>query len=83
MLECFVRANIVSHITANNLIENSQHGFVKGRSCATNLIEFLDYLTEILETGGTADAIFLDFAKAISPDRPNKNFFIADLCGVE
>jgi hypothetical protein len=64
MLEGIVRDRMVDHMTVNNLIEESQHGFVKGRSCATNLIEFLDYLSDILESGGTADAIFLDFAKA-------------------
>jgi hypothetical protein len=64
MLESMVRDSIVDHMKANDLIEESQHGFVQGRSCATNLIEFLDYLTDILERGGTADAVFLDFAKA-------------------
>jgi hypothetical protein len=64
MLESMVRDSIVDHMSRNELIEDSQHGFVKSRSCATNLIEFLDYLTDILENGGTADAIFLDFAKA-------------------
>jgi hypothetical protein len=64
MLESIVRDEIVEHLTTNGLIEDSQHGFVKGRSCATNLIEFLDHLTGILEGGGAADAIFLDFAKA-------------------
>jgi hypothetical protein len=41
-------------MNANNLIEDSQHGFVKGRS---------HYLSDILERGGAAEAIFLDFAK--------------------
>jgi hypothetical protein len=64
MLESMVRDSFVEHMNRNELIEDSKHGFVKSRSCATNLIEFLDYLTDILENGGTADAIFLDFAKA-------------------
>jgi hypothetical protein len=64
MLEGIVRDKMADHLTANGLIEDSQHGFVKGRSCATNLIEFLDFLTDALDKGEPADAIFLDFAKA-------------------
>jgi hypothetical protein len=48
----------------NGLVEDSQHGFVKGRSCETNLVEFFDYVSQLLDTGICADAIFLDFAKA-------------------
>jgi hypothetical protein len=48
----------------NGLIEDSQHGFVRGRSCGTNLVEFFDFVTEALDGGTSADAIFLDFAKA-------------------
>jgi Reverse transcriptase (RNA-dependent DNA polymerase) len=64
LLKSVIRDNIVHHMEQNGLIEGSQHGFVKTRSCTTNLIEFLDNLTEIMEEGGSADAIFLDFAKA-------------------
>jgi hypothetical protein len=58
MLESIVRDEIVEHLTSNSLIEDSQHSFVKGRSCATNLIEFLDHLTGILESGGLRTPYF-------------------------
>jgi hypothetical protein len=45
-------------------VEDTQHGFVKGRSCETNLVEFFDYISQLLDSGICADAIFLDFAKA-------------------
>jgi hypothetical protein len=48
----------------NNLVEDSQHGFIKGRSCETNLVEFFYYVSQLIDTGTCADAIFLDFAKA-------------------
>ena len=35
-----------------------------GRSCTTNLVIFLDKLTEILDQGKQADIFYLDFAKA-------------------
>jgi hypothetical protein len=46
------------------MLQDTQHGFVKGRSCETNLVEFFDYVSQLLDNGICADAIFLDFAKA-------------------
>ncbi len=43
---------------------NQQHGFVNNKSCATNLLETLDFLTETLNRGFLALLIFQDFAKA-------------------
>ena len=48
----------------NHLILDSQHGFRKGRSCLTNLLEFLDRVTGCVDAGDSVDVIFLDFAKA-------------------
>jgi Reverse transcriptase (RNA-dependent DNA polymerase) len=64
ILESLIRDEIVNHMDANGLIEESQHGFFKGRSCGSNLVEFFDYISDILDSGGAADAIILDFAKA-------------------
>jgi hypothetical protein len=41
-METLVRQQIVDHLLRNNLISRHQHGFVKGRSCATQLLEVLD-----------------------------------------
>ena len=48
----------------NHLISGSQHGFFKGRSCATNLLEFLEKATVAADEGKAMDVVFLDFAKA-------------------
>jgi hypothetical protein len=64
LLESIIRDGIVNHMVQNGLVEDSQHGFVKGRSCETNLVEFFDYVSQLLDTGICADAVFLDFAKA-------------------
>ena len=52
------------YLEANNLIRASQHGFWKGRSCLTNLLRFLNEVTDGLDRGESVDVIFLDFAKA-------------------
>ena len=35
-----------------------------GRSCCTNLLEFLETVTKVIDAGKPFDVVFLDFAKA-------------------
>jgi ribonuclease P/MRP protein subunit RPP40 len=46
------------------LIANSQHGFRMGRSCLTNLLDFMEVVTQHLDEGQPVDVVYLDFAKA-------------------
>jgi len=64
LLESIIRTAVVSHLDKFNLIKDSQHGFRRGRSCLTNLLEFLDKVTRSVDTGNNIDIIYLDFAKA-------------------
>ena len=64
MMESIIRDKITDHLEINRLINMSQHGFMKGRSCATNLLEFLEKATTVVDGGGNYDIIYLDFAKA-------------------
>ena len=63
-MESIIRDAIVDHLTNNDLISDNQHGFMRNRSCLTNLLEFLETLTSCIDDGFSADLIFLDFAKA-------------------
>ena len=54
----------MKHLEQNKLINDSQHGFTKGKSCATNLIQFFDKATEAVDRGSPVDIFYLDFAKA-------------------
>ncbi|PKU48060.1 rna-directed dna polymerase from mobile element jockey-like [Limosa lapponica baueri] len=47
----------------NQVIRPSQHGFVKGRSCLTNLISFYDRVTCLVGEGKAVDVVYLDFSK--------------------
>ena len=38
--------------------------FRTGRSCLTNILVFLDKITEWVDQGEMVDVVFLDFAKA-------------------
>jgi hypothetical protein len=54
----------MSHLESNNLISQEQHGFLPGKSCCTNLLEFMEKVTSAVDEGVPYDVIFLDFAKA-------------------
>ena len=57
-----VRNTVVEHMTFNNLF--SQHGFISGKSCITQLLEFLEDVTESIYNGKDVDIIYLAFCKA-------------------
>jgi hypothetical protein len=54
----------MNHLAANNLIKESQHGFLPGKSCATNLVKFMDTVTKAVGDGKPVDIFYLDFARA-------------------
>jgi len=64
ILEAILKVYIMRHITAHSLINASQHGFLSRRSCLTNLLEFLEYVTNAVEQNKPVDVIYLDFQKA-------------------
>ena len=46
ILESILKDDMMSHLSINGLIKDSQHGFLQGKSCTTNLIVFMDKLTQ-------------------------------------
>jgi hypothetical protein len=64
VMERLIRDQIARFVVRNKLLSPSQHGFVKGRACVTNLLETVDYLTDEMSKKNSVDIIFLDFAKA-------------------
>ncbi len=45
------------HLGIYGLINESQHEFVKGKLCLTNLIEFFDEVTERVHEGSAVDDV--------------------------
>jgi hypothetical protein len=64
LMESIIKDSIVRHLERHGLIRATQHGFMRGRSCTTNLLSFFEKITAELDSGGVADIIYLDFAKA-------------------
>jgi hypothetical protein len=64
LLESIIKDNLLNHLEKYKLLRDSQHGFRKGRSCLTNLLEFMEDVTRYLDAGDSVDLVYLDFAKA-------------------
>ena len=56
---------LTGHVKDNQGIRPSQHGFMKCRSCLTNLISFYDKVTHLVDEGNAVDIIYLDLSKAV------------------
>ena len=64
LLEKIVCKHMVNYLLQNNLISENQHGFMKGKSTATNLVETLNEWTAMLDRRTPIDSIYIDLAKA-------------------
>ena len=63
LMEQIILSVIRRHLQGNQAIRPSQHGFMKGRSCLTNLISFYDKVTRLVDEGKAVDVVYLDFSK--------------------
>ena len=63
-MERFILSVLTGHVKENQGIRPSQHGFVKGRSCLTNLISFYDQVTCSVDEGKAVGVVYLEFSKA-------------------
>ena len=64
LLETIIRDHMVDFLNKHKLINLSQHGFLKARSCLTNLLCFFEEITKWVDDGSPIGVIKLDFQKA-------------------
>ena len=64
VMESVLRDAMVDFLAQNELLRLSQHGFLRRRSTLTNLLEYLEELTSMVDRGIAMDVIYLDFSKA-------------------
>ena len=66
LLERLIKDHLVDFLVKNKLINPSQHGFFKARSCLTNMLCFLEDVTKWLDEGSPVDIIYLDLKKPLT-----------------
>ena len=54
----------MAHLLKYNLVRCFQHGFMPRKSCLTNLLEFLEEVTKLVDAGHQVDLMYLDFSCA-------------------
>ena len=64
LLEKNIRDHMVDFLIKHKIMNPSQHGFLKARSCLTNLLRFIEEMTKWVDDGSPVDVIYLDFQKA-------------------
>ncbi|XP_065675811.1 uncharacterized protein LOC136092018 [Hydra vulgaris] len=59
IMEVIIRCKIETFLYKFKVIVKQQHGFVKNKSCFTNLLETLNFISTAFENGKPNDVIFL------------------------
>ena len=55
---------IITHLTEHKALKSSQCGLVSHHSCLTNLLEYMETITTLLDQGHNVDVFYLDFSEA-------------------
>ena len=63
LLETIIRDHMMEFLIKHKLINPSQHGFLKARSCLTNVLCFFEEIAKWVNGGSPVDVIYLDFQK--------------------
>ncbi|XP_070610299.1 uncharacterized protein, partial [Erythrolamprus reginae] len=77
ILEKIIKKQLTHFLETNKIISNSQHGFIRNKSCQTNLISFVNTITKSVDQCNSVDLIYLDFSKAF--DKVDHNLLIHKL----
>ena len=65
LMERGIANTLYEHLSCNGLLSSVQHGFVKGKSTCTNLLECVNDWTLILQDKSCVTVAYVDFSKAL------------------
>ena len=77
IMEQVIRMELIDFMELHGLCDESQHGSKKGRSTVSQLLAQHEEVLRLMEDGGAADLIYLDFSKAF--DRVSHPILLAKL----
>ena len=66
IMESCLKDIIIEHLNKYRLIKDSRQGFTSKRSCLTNLLVFLETVTDYIDKGYPVDALYLDLQTAFN-----------------
>ncbi len=64
LLERILADCLMDYLVKNNILTRKQHEFMRGKSCTTNLLEYIDLLTSHIFNGKAVDVLYTQFKKA-------------------
>ena len=74
IMERIVSNKIYNFLTVHGVLSHAQHGFVKGRSVCTNMLESLNDWTINIQARDQTTVVYIDFRKAFDVVTHNKLF---------
>lgn len=83
LLEHAIVSSLTAHLDQHKILHQHQHGFRKGLSCETQLLEFSHELLQTMHEGQQTDIVVLDFAKAFDKVNHSKLIYKLQSCGVD
>ena len=64
MIEHIIHTNIMRHLEQYKVLNDEQHGFLRGRSCETQLALSVNDLANALDRKSQADVVIMDLGRA-------------------
>uniref|UniRef100_A0A1B6LG11 Reverse transcriptase domain-containing protein n=1 Tax=Graphocephala atropunctata TaxID=36148 RepID=A0A1B6LG11_9HEMI len=64
IIEKILLNQLITHLSTHDILTAQQHGFFRGRSTTTALVQLTEFIIDQLEEGTTVTAMLLDFSKA-------------------
>jgi len=64
VIEKIMLYRLTKYLTENNILTPNQHGFTRGKSTTSALIQLTEFIIDQIEAGNAVTSLFLDFSKA-------------------
>lgn len=82
LMEKVLKKHIVNHLEVNDLISVDQHGFCKGKSVETQMLESLNDWTLAVDNKKCVDVVYFDFSKAFDRVSHKKLIYKLECIGI-